>query len=531
MEPGELKKSVQKELLKILYRDLRYAIISVGIASLILIYGLWPVLDKEIAVGWLLLLSLVLIAGWKLLERYARDKERYPNSYWLKYLHRFMLLFTVVWIAGILLLYPPGEPLYQSFLIIILAGITAGGVSSLSTDRFSALTLIGGILLTLVGRLFWEGEPLYRLEALLTMIYMILLIYSVNRFHRHRVALLTEWYHARESSSTLAQSRARLGFLFNAVPVGIFYYDRALHVVEGNAHFLKLLGGENELEGSPGKEKYPSLPENFLPVLREALNSEGREIQKELKVMQGGKKRWIRLKACTVDGEGKRSGAAIFIDITEQMKKLEKIRYDADHDPLTRLPNRTFFMRELSRSLKKMKEEKGSVGILFIDLDNFKPINDRYGHSLGDRVLTAVGRRIRHYLRRKDLVARYGGDEFVILLQGLSPLEKSAATHLRSIANKLLKAFQHPLIIDDTEHTIGLSIGIALSNASFSSAQELVNRADQAMYHAKTTGKNRIAYASDLSGKQPLSLQPPLHEERERAIRKSDRLPSTPFDQ
>jgi len=485
-----LQKNMQKKLLETLYRDLHHAIIAAWISGLILLYGLWPMTEHAVLSGWFLALSLELMVSLCVLRRYRREGERHPPHYWLGITRRLTLFFALIWIMGVFLLFPDHAPLYQSFFIITIAGVTAGGTSTLSSDRVSALILNIGILLALTLRLLTEEAPIYRLEALLVTIYMIMMVFIVLRLHHGKIALLTEWQRTRQNASRLAKSRERLQFLFDSVPAGIFYYDRTMNVIESNTLFGKLIfGRKGRIDLSTSNLL---LPEALRTVLRKALDASGREVEEEIRIVHGNQTRWLRIKAKSIAGEERGDGVAIVMDVTEEKKCMDRIRYQAEHDPLTRLPNRHYFVKKIATRLRRLNPQSESLGILFVDLDNFKPINDRYGHLLGDKVLQAVARRLRHHFRRRDLVARYGGDEFVILIGKLPPTEPKARDVLLSIAEHLLKHFDRPFSLDGREYTIHLSIGVTLTHDPSHDPEALIERADRAMYQVKSLGKHRV---------------------------------------
>jgi diguanylate cyclase (GGDEF)-like protein len=161
--------------------------------------------------------------------------------------------------------------------------------------------------------------------------------------------------------------------------------------------------------------------------------------------------------------------------------------YHAHHDVLTKLPNRTLFSDRLSNTLAACKRNKTSLAILFIDLDNLKTINDLYGHTSGDAVLTEVSDRMRACLRDSDTVARIGGDEFVVLLPGVGK-EQTAVM----LAEKIRAALILPIEVDGTTISTSASIGVAIYPDHGLNDTDLMNNADIAMYEAKSSGRNAI---------------------------------------
>lgn len=175
----------------------------------------------------------------------------------------------------------------------------------------------------------------------------------------------------------------------------------------------------------------------------------------------------------------------VFQDITERQESAELIRYLANHDPLTNLPNRNYFRRRLPQAISLAKRYKRLLCLLFIDLDRFKPINDQYGHGVGDIVLVQVAERLRAVLRTSDSVCRLGGDEFVILLESTSTIEGAVM-----VAQKAIEALNEPIEADDHICYIGASIGISVFPKDCEDSETMLRNADIAMYEAKKKGRN-----------------------------------------
>lgn len=176
-------------------------------------------------------------------------------------------------------------------------------------------------------------------------------------------------------------------------------------------------------------------------------------------------------------------------DITERREAEEKIKYMAYYDPLTGLPNRILFNDRLSLSLLHAHRYKQKLGVVFLDLDRFKNINDTLGHSIGDLLLKAVGERLTGFLREDDTVSRHGGDEFTILLPDVNYVQDAAKVALK-IINVLSKVF----IIEGHEIFITTSIGISVFPSDGDDAETLVKSADIAMYAAKEQGRNNYQF-------------------------------------
>ena len=166
----------------------------------------------------------------------------------------------------------------------------------------------------------------------------------------------------------------------------------------------------------------------------------------------------------------------------------------AHHDPLTGLPNRQLFNDRIGQALRQAERDRTSLALMYVDLDRFKPVNDTYGHEAGDQLLVHVSAGLLAAVRRRDTVARMGGDEFVILL--LAPNDNAA---LRELAGKILRVVTSPFVFQGRALQVGASVGIALYPADSLDAETLLLYADKAMYRAKVAGGSQFRFHGEAS--------------------------------
>ncbi|WP_334190046.1 PAS domain S-box protein, partial [Noviherbaspirillum sp.] len=181
-------------------------------------------------------------------------------------------------------------------------------------------------------------------------------------------------------------------------------------------------------------------------------------------------------------------------DITHRKATEREIQHLAFYDSLTRLPNRLLLIDRLQHALATVSRNRHTGALLFIDLDNFKTLNDTMGHDFGDMLLKQVAQRLKSCVRDSNTVARLGGDEFVVLLEDLSANHKHSAAQAKTVAENILAAFSHPFQLDSHEHNTTPSIGITLFSGNSSTVDELLKRADLAMYQAKAAGRNTLRF-------------------------------------
>ncbi len=215
----------------------------------------------------------------------------------------------------------------------------------------------------------------------------------------------------------------------------------------------------------------------------------------------------VELTVARVEGSGGTGPSfyGIVRDIAERRRGEEQLAYLAYHDALTGLPNRILVEQEVDLALARARRAGAAAALMFVDLDDFKEVNDRLGHAAGDRLLASVSARLRGVLRDSDVLARQGGDEFLVLLGDLTDDPTAAA---ESVGGKLLSALQEPFVVAGTEVRTGASIGISLYPDDAADTEALLRHADVAMYRAKTAGGGRLVFheRSDARGSRRASL-------------------------
>lgn len=200
----------------------------------------------------------------------------------------------------------------------------------------------------------------------------------------------------------------------------------------------------------------------------------------------------------------------------KRLAALDRISHQAFHDPLTDLPNRVLFCQRLTAALARADRQGHRVAVMLLDLDRFKTVNDSLGHDHGDRLLRIVATPLRAVLRTEDTLARLGGDEFTVLLEDVA--DESEATE---VAERLLSTCREPFFIDGNEVSVGLSAGIALSEAGRDQVDELMRDADLAMYRAKDAGKGRYELFEGAMGTEA-SHRVSLETELRRAVERGE---------
>jgi diguanylate cyclase (GGDEF)-like protein/PAS domain S-box-containing protein len=220
-------------------------------------------------------------------------------------------------------------------------------------------------------------------------------------------------------------------------------------------------------------------------------------------VLDSGEIRWLHSRGRVVSDESGQPLKMLGIcqDITSQKATEEALTRLALHDGLTGLPNRALFVSRLELALHRLKRSDSVLAVLFIDLDRFKLINDGLGHAAGDQVLVTVASRLRQIVRPEDTVARFGGDEFALVCEGLTSRRMAA-----SIAERILAALARPIVVDGREVAVSASVGLALASDPVTTPDSMLRDADTAMYQAKDAGRSRFEVFDQAARARNLAL-------------------------
>ena len=297
----------------------------------------------------------------------------------------------------------------------------------------------------------------------------------------------------------LKASEDRLATILNSVDACIYIKDTDLRYQYANRKVC-------ELFGVPAEQVVGQTDERFFDADTVAMLriNDDRVVQRGERVEEEERNR-------SADGESeqiyhsvklplRRDDGSVYAlcgistDITKHKLAEEAIHQLAFYDPLTHLPNRRLLMDRIQHALHTQERDKQFGALLFIDVDNFKDLNDTLGHLMGDELLCQIAQRLRNNTRQQDTLSRQGGDEFVVMLQGLDTAATTAAQQVRQAAQKLLDCLSEPYVLQGQPYDTSVSIGVTMFSADAVSRDDLLKQADLAMYQAKADGRNTLRF-------------------------------------
>lgn len=442
--------------------------------------ALYPILQFKIMMWFLPLSALVLYRLYSA-NTFIKNPKKYSIKVWYK---KFILLayVTAVMYASIGFVYMHFlEAYYQLFILSVLVGLSSGAAFALSPDvRLSIGYLSILILPLIVTLLFLPDMPLSFILAI-----------SIALYYVAQITIIYYIYTQQKEVEALENRHTLLHYFFKNAPLGIFTYNNNLEVTDCNeqlsilfTHDKKSIIGMN-LNDIPDKRPLKALTESLI---------KGMQVYKGPYLSLKGENFQIEAKAFSfVDANNKvKGGIGIIEDKTTEYTALEKLEHMVEHDVLTSLLNRRGFTKYMDNIILEPKHNEYFSILFYLDLNQFKGINDSLGHAVGDDVLRAVAKRLLQVLGKECMISRLGGDEFIIMAPHVTKDEQIATQKAEEYSNIIKSIFAEPCVIRDMHLHISASIGIVILNPGYSNTEEIIRHADLTMYHAK----NAVDYTS-----------------------------------
>ena len=464
--------------------------------AVILAYMQRVVIPSTVIIAWLTLTVLIALSRASLLVAHKlspADDYSVTRARLLKF-RIGVLVAGAVWGSASFTMIPAHDPQHQIFFVFMLAGLTAGGVVSFSADFVSAAGYALSTLTPVAISLFIAKDDLSVAMGISVMLYlgfMIIILRHLNKNLTENVVLRLEAV-AREETVRASEERYRL--LLTHSPVGIFHYDTDLVITYCNDRLAAIL--HNSIDHITGLDMKTLKDQPIHQALRNPLAGKIGSYEGRYLATYSDANDWIDMICAPSRDEKGRivGGVAIVQDITERKVAADEIQNLAFYDPLTLLPNRRLLTDRLQQALASSSRNDRAGALLFIDLDNFKSLNDNLGHDIGDLLLQQVAQRLTSCVREGDTVARIGGDEFVVVLEDLSNHPLQSAEQTEAIGKKILAVLNQPYQLVTHEYHTTSSIGATLFHDHELGIEELMKQADIAMYQAKKGGRNALHF-------------------------------------
>ncbi|RDH85682.1 MAG: hypothetical protein DIZ80_01785 [endosymbiont of Galathealinum brachiosum] len=406
-----------------------------------------------------------------------------------------------------------------SFLLIIISLLTATGFILWTTYMVRADGIDEKHLIAVQNvyiNLFFISSILYLIIAWLVVLFSESRRFVESELTHKNLVLENEIYHRSVAEENLHNSEERYHSLLELSPTAIIAINEHYNIVLFNKAAERTFGySGKEVINHPLDKLLPVTHHNIHNSLIDEYKNSNQDYVSSMSrqpitvYKKNGDELNIEVSLSKIKLSGNFLMTAAITDITSRLKADKKILHQANFDTLTDLPNRFLSLDRLSQLLHETERNDEKVAVLFLDLDDFKKVNDTLGHETGDNLLIEAAHRLNSVVRTQDTVGRLGGDEFIILLGGLIN-----ATDAQPIAENLLEQFRKAFRIENRELILTASIGIAIYPGDGKDASELLRNADSAMYNSKDHGRNTYTFFTDAMNKEALrrlALEEQIH--------------------
>jgi diguanylate cyclase (GGDEF)-like protein/PAS domain S-box-containing protein len=399
----------------------------------------------------------------------------------------------------VLFFYPYDDVPRQMFAVLLLAGMAAGGLTVLVADPVCFTGFVTSLLFPVIIHAAIKAETFYFFVAMLVVIYLVTILRASRRLNDIVSDSLKLRYENLSLVANLEKEKSqldnRLGRILNDSSSELYIVDAtSLRYLQVNKGSLENLGyTESEMSDMTLHHVIVDLSEIAVNELIAPLRTGTKDFitHKALHKRKNGSTYPVELRFQLSSQENPPVLVVTALDITERSEAEQKLLHQANFDQLTHLPNRYYMLSYIESAFARARRQRTKVSLLFLDLDNFKDINDTLGHGTGDELLKQVADRMRSLFRETDTAARLGGDEFLILLEGLQQQEQAAV-----VVNRITQSFKKPFFVNSHEIYTSATIGISTYPDDGISVDLLMQYADTAMYHAKQEGNRHYRFFS-----------------------------------
>ncbi len=488
-------KLLEKEKLKYLSKVVPLSTGMYLFTAFVLVLILRNHVDKSLLIYWYSSVFLVSSARFFISVLFNRQKEKNHKTFYSLFV-LMMLLSAFVWgFSGFVLL--TDDYSVNMFIIVCILGIGTGSTVTLASDLKQVFLFLSFLVIPFTARLFLLDAEYYKSAAVLLLIYYFMILGIGNKFYKIIYENIYYAWISRKTTDELTASEKKFRTIFKHAPVGIFYYDMDLVIYDCNEEFCSIV--ETSIDNMINFNMNSIRDKRILQALQDAVNEETGFYEGDYHTTISSSKKWIAMKCSPVyDRNGVLTGAVgILQDRTEYQLIEEKVRHLAYHDSLTGLPNRLLLKDRTGSALARARRTGCMGAILFLDLDNFKVINDTLGHHVGDKILIETAERIKSIIRAEDTVSRIGGDEFIVLLPRLQNNTEEAIRSASFVADKIHKKLSQPYKMVEKKLYTSTSIGISLFSGNDLNIDDLLKNADTAMYEAKRSGRSCTHYFNE----------------------------------
>lgn len=511
-----IDQKTQKNLLDLICAQLRVSITAAFFGGMLLVISLWEISSQQNLVNWFSCFTVITVIRYILCRAYLSNAIRSLSaSQWINIFTFTTMLAGLTWGCGIMFLKPANPSIYEMLVATTYCALAAGSVTVLAPIKKISVAFLLSSLVPFIIWQFWQMDRLHVTLGIMATIYLVVLllvlrninkaIYDSIKLQYENIDLIENLSRAHErmeqanyelsnevkERQTIEQflraSEEQLKLITNNLPVLIAYFDTN-HIFQFNNKAYEDWFGKpiHKIQGQHLREIFDSdIYQIMCQLCQKAMA--GKQVIQDFNL-----RHWTgRIHNITSTliphfaNDNVIGFFSLITDITERKKAEQRLIYLATHDTLTGLANRSLFYAEANKAISRTHRSNKKLALFYLDLDNFKKINDSLGHDVGDQLLIKASKRIKSVIRESDALARLGGDEFTILIEDLNTIDNATV-----VAGKLCNALAEAFTINQQMLFVTASIGISVYPEDGATITDLLKSADLAMYRAKDQNGN-----------------------------------------
>ncbi len=483
------REAIRQDQNELLYAGIKFSAAGTFAAALVVVYTFGPLANEKMAWMWLILVSVIYLArivdNW--LYRQSNSQKAEARK-WQKRFNAGAISSAVAWATSVWMIFPDNNPAYQVLLILTLGGVAGGALASLPYDKLLIKLFQLIIILSVEIKLLSLGDPFSLQLAVFCLFVFGFLLSCGTEVGKNYYDLLCFRQDTQETNSTIIKTTERMA------QIGYWQWNMRTKEIELSENMAQIWGSTSRSLSIAKCFRY--LHRNDRDRVKHLFESvvtdqtEEAEIEYRMRDLRNGVYRYMRQVVKKIsDSQGQSYLVGTVQDISDIKSAEEKIYNMAYFDDLTGLANRASFHEKLQQQITVALRKQNKFAIIYIDLDDFKGVNDAYGHECGDNYLKYFSQYLTENMRRTDVIARLGGDEFCILMTDFTDRKE-----LEFSAARCLDFMNFPIQIGNHRIHPKLSIGISIYPTDATDADNLVMCADTAMYTVKQNGKHDYCF-------------------------------------
>ncbi len=480
---------IEPKMVEKLYQSSRISLVGLLLALFVTSIVLYSRVELDL---WIVVTYTILLIRLYYVYTYTKDKIQSHTYRW--YIKFLILSLMAAWLISFLGFYfiLQVDRYFQLFIVAILLGISSATYVPLRHDIRIAIAYTSIIFIPLIFSLLFldTGLKNYALSFLLAIYYLGL------------IGALIKHYQNEKQYKNANFEKNQLKNIFEEAPLGIFSYNNELKIVDANKQISNIF--QNDKISSYENFDLRTLKDkNMIKVLEKTLLG-GAQTYKGHYYSLKDKDYWVHVNCFPYrDKDGNVIGAVgILEDKTKEHKARKKLEFLSTHDVLTPLLNRRGFIEYIEKLVQNPQHEAYYSLLFYLDLNQFKGINDSLGHAVGDEILLAIAGRLLGLLGNESTICRLGGDEFVVVVSYVAHEKSYAELEADNYAKKILSVFDDYFVVNNIHLYVKSSIGIVLIEPEYTNTKEIIRRADMSMYQAKHTYKDVVFYNEEIDQKQ-----------------------------